>query len=191
MRWTGVCLLLAAAALPAQEIKLPPGLEALAKKASETVEVNLDGSMLKFASKFMDADDPDEAKALKVVKGLKGIYVRSYTFDNEGEYSMADVQQIRAQLQGPGWAPMVKVRSKKAEGNADIFLRMVNEQVTGLFILSAEPKELTVVSIDGSIDPNDIGALGGQFGIPKLKDKVKPSGSSGKSGASAKDNEEE
>lgn len=173
------------------EIKLPPGLEALAKKASETVEVNLDGSMLKFASKFMDASDADEAKALKVVKGLRGIHVRSYTFDNEGEYSMADVQQIRTQLQGPGWMPMVKVRSKKAEGNADIFLRMVNDQVTGLFILSAEPKELTVVSIDGTIDPNDIGALGGQFGIPKLKDRDKPSGSAGKSGASGKNDEEE
>jgi hypothetical protein len=191
MKWMGVCLLLAATALPAQDIKMPASIEALARKASESVEVNLDGTMLRFASKFMDPDDADEAKALNVVKSLRGIVVRSYTFDKKGEYSMSDVQQIRSQLEGPGWTPLVKVRSKKAEGNADIFLRMVNDKVTGLFILSAEPKELTVVGIDGTIDPNDIEVLGGQFGIPKMKDKDRGSAKAGKSGGSAGGKQEE
>ena len=35
-------------------------------------------------------------------------------------------------------------------------------------VITAEPKELTVVNLTGSISPEDLKALGGQFGIPKV-----------------------
>jgi len=36
-------------------------------------------------------------------------------------------------------------------------------------VIAAEPKELTVVSIIGSIKPEDLRDLGGNFGIPKME----------------------
>ena len=40
---------------------------------------------------------------------------------------------------------------------------------TGLAVIAAEPKELTFVHIDGTIDPDTLGKLGGQFGIPNVE----------------------
>lgn len=39
--------------LAAQEFKIPPGLDRLAEKASEVVDVTLDSSMLQLASRFL------------------------------------------------------------------------------------------------------------------------------------------
>jgi hypothetical protein len=35
-------------------------------------------------------------------------------------------------------------------------------------VLSAEPKELTVVNIDGPIDPEQLSELSGHMGIPRF-----------------------
>ena len=96
---------LAAAMLPAwaQEIKMPVNLEALAARADDAVTVTMDKSMLQLAAKFLNDKDDDEADVRKLVAGLDGIYVRSFEFKHEGEYSMADVEAVRAQLQGPAW----------------------------------------------------------------------------------------
>ena len=34
--------------------------------------------------------------------------------------------------------------------------------------IAAEPKELTVVTVDGNIDLSTLAELGGQFGIPQI-----------------------
>ena len=52
-------------------------LEPLAKKASEVVDVNLDGALLKLAAKFM-TEEEDDREGLEIVKNLKGIYVRNF-----------------------------------------------------------------------------------------------------------------
>lgn len=164
-------LLSASLALPAaaQDIKFPVSLEKLAAKAKETVDVTLDGQMLKWATKFMDKDGDVEAK--QITQNLKGIYVRSYEFEKEGEYSPADVEEVRAQLQAPTWQRMVGVRSKKDGDNADIYVKMENGQVNGMVIIAADPHEMTIVNLVGLIDPDQISSLGGEFGIPKMSGK--------------------
>ena len=81
-----------------EDIKLPVNLDKLAERASESVDVTLDESMLQLASKFLSKDDPDEVQVKKLVGKLKGVYVRSFEFEKEGQYSMADVEAIRVQL---------------------------------------------------------------------------------------------
>jgi hypothetical protein len=49
-----------------------------------------------------------------------------------------------------------------------VFVKQEKGQVAGVAIIAAEPKELTIVSIDGTIDLAQLAALGGQFGIPKI-----------------------
>jgi hypothetical protein len=169
--------------LAAQDIKIPPSLDRLADKASDVVDVTLDSSMLQMASKFLSDKDTDEAKAKKLVAGLKGIYVKSFEFDKAGEYDMADVEPIRSQLKAPGWSRIVGVRSKKSGDNAEVYVRNENGKITGLTVIATEPKELTIVNIIGTIDPEQLSELGGHFGIPKID-----AGGAKKGGAAEKDN---
>ena len=85
----------------AQDVKLPADVEKLCSQAKETVEVNMDGPMLRWASKFLSSEDPEEAKCTKVGANLKGIYVGSFEFDKEGAYSPADVEALRSQFHPP------------------------------------------------------------------------------------------
>jgi hypothetical protein len=154
------------------------GLEKLAAKASEVVDVNLDAPMLKLAAKFMDKDDKDDSQLQQMLQNLKGIYVRNYQFDKEGEYSEADVEAIRSQLRSPAWSKIVSVRSKKEGENAEVYLLGSESNVQGLVIISADPKELTVVNLVGPIDLDKLSELGGHMGVPRLKVE-KPEAKSG------------
>src|ERR1041384_7091321 len=89
------------------------GIDHLAAKAHQTVHVTVDERLMKLATKIFDDKDVDEQKVKKVVEGLKGIYVKSFEFDNAGDYSPADLETIRTQLRGPNWTRMVNVTSKK------------------------------------------------------------------------------
>lgn len=177
--------ILPALPIAAQQVRLPPGIEKLADKASNVVDVNLDGAMLQLASRFLSDKDPDEARLKKLVGGLKSIMVKSFEFDHRGEYEQSDLEDVRAQWKGPGWSRIVGVRSKRDGGNADVYLKSDANQFSGVAILVADPTELTIVSIVGTITPEDIRDLPGHFGIPKIdlsngvmgkdKDKNKPS----------------
>jgi hypothetical protein len=153
----------------AEEFKIPD-LEKLAARAKETVDVSLDQSMLQLASGFLSKDDPDESKVKKLVAKLKGIYVRSFEFSKEGEYSASDVQAFRTQLKQPGWSRIVGVKSVEGE-NTEIYVLKTGDQMGGLVVIAAEPKEFTIVHIDGPINPEDLAELSGHMGIPEF---VKP-----------------
>jgi Domain of unknown function (DUF4252) len=155
----------------AQDFKVPPNIERLSAKAKETVEVTMDGPMLRWASKFLSAEDPDEARTAKMVSNLKAIYVRSYEFDHDGGYSRADVEELRAQMQRPEWNKIVGVRSETNGENVDVFVKLANDKMAGIVVIAAEPHELTFVHIDGPIEIDQLADLGGEFGIPKLDTK--------------------
>jgi len=171
---TVVLLLALPVLLRAQEIKLPPDVEKLSVKAKETVEVNMDGPMLRWASKFLSAEDPDEQKAARLITKLKGIYVRSFEFDNPGAYTSAEVEQLRAQFSSPLWSRAVGVRSQREGDNVDVFFKLEDDRMAGIVIIAAEAKELTVVNIVGPIDVDELADLGGEFGIPRLNPKTLP-----------------
>jgi hypothetical protein len=164
----------------AQDFKMPVNLDRLASKASETTEVTLNGHMLQLAAKFMN--DEDDAEAREIVKKLKGIYVRSFQFDSAGAYSDADIEAVRSQLKSPLWEKIVNVRSKKNGENAEIYFKGDNpDRIDGLVIIAADPKELTIVHLDGPLDPIQIEKLGGEFGVPKVE--VHPKAKPAKAGA--------
>jgi hypothetical protein len=162
--------LIVSAAFPlaaeAQGTRINLDFPELAAKASENVDVTLDGAMLRLAGKFLSSTDADERAAKQMINGLSGIYVRSYEFDHEGEYDKAIAQRIRTQL-GPSWQKIVKVTSKTKE-DVDIYADMRGDAITGLLIISAEPKEFTVVNIVGPVDLEKLAGLEGQFGIPHI-----------------------
>lgn len=161
--------LLAGPSAEAQDAKLQINhLDKLAAKAEETVDVTIDGPMLQLATKFLSSKKPDEAKAKELVAGLKGVYVKSFEFDKEGAYSDEDISAIRAQIRAPAWSRIVGVRSKRDRENVEVFTRMEGDKIIGLAIISAEPKELTIVNIVGPIDLDKLSDLEGEFGIPRM-----------------------
>jgi hypothetical protein len=149
--------------------KIPVDLEQLAAKAVEVVDVNMPASMLQFAGNFLNKNNPDEVEAKELIRNLKGICVRSFEFDSEGQYTDEDVRALRSQLSPPVWSSIVNVRSKRDKENVDVYFRSENGTITGLAVIAAEPKELTFVHIDGVINPEQLAKLGGQFGIPKVE----------------------
>jgi Domain of unknown function (DUF4252) len=152
----------------AQDPRLQLGsLDHLATKASQTIDVSIDERLIQIAAKLLSATDPDEAEAKKLVVGLKGVFVKRFEFDTEGQYSTADVEAIRSQLRGPLWSRMVNVINRK-EGNVEVYILLNGDQIGGLTVLSSNPKELTVVNIVGPVDLDKLAKLEGQFGIPEL-----------------------
>lgn len=143
------------------------GLERLQSLADETVDVSLDTSLLSLAARFMNDNDADEAAAKAMVSGLKGVYVRSYEFKDDGAFGAADVDRIRQQLAGPGWSRMAGVRSKKEGAAVDVYLWLDGAKIGGLGILATEPRRFTVVNIVGAIDLDQLRKLEG-FGMPRL-----------------------
>jgi hypothetical protein len=69
-------LVFSAAALHAQRIQidLPASLAA---KATQSVDVTLDGALLRLASKFL-GNDGDERIARDMISNIEGIYLKSY-----------------------------------------------------------------------------------------------------------------
>jgi hypothetical protein len=153
----------------AQEARLKiDHLDKLSERASETVEVTLDERLLQLAAKFLNSNNPEEAKVKELVAGLKGVYVRVFEFDKPGEYAASDVDPLRSQLLSPGWSKIVGVRSRREGNNVDVHIKYQGKSILGLAIITAEPKELTIVNIVGPIDLEKLSQLEGQFGIPKF-----------------------
>src|SRR5215813_6148989 len=70
-------------------------LDHLAAKANQTVDVSIDERLMKTAAKLLSDKDVDEREVKKLVEGLKGIYVKNFEFDTEGQYTAADLETIR------------------------------------------------------------------------------------------------
>lgn len=142
-------------------------LDHLATRASETVDLNFDERVIMAAAKVFNGKDEDEAQIKKLITGLKGVYVKSFEFENDNEYSAADVDSIRSQLREPSWTRLVNVKSKK-DGNVEVYISLTGSQVNGLTVISAEPRELTIVNIVGPVDLEKLASLEGNLGIPDL-----------------------
>src|SRR5690349_20996059 len=110
--WIAVIAAAAAAQLPAQ-LRVN-GLDGLASKAKESVNITLDSSLLQMAGGFLagNTKDADQAKVKDLLNGLKAITVRSFEFNEPGQYKMEDLEPIRAQLRTPGWSKIISSQSK-------------------------------------------------------------------------------
>lgn len=158
-------LLLIPAAVSAQDARIQlDHLNRLAERASETVDVTVDSSMLKQSAGFLAGRGGDNPRLQELIGGIRGIYVKSFKFDKPNAYSDADVEAVRKQVARAGWARIVGVREK--DELTEIYLWKERGENGGLVVISAEADELTVVNIVGRVDLASLAALGPM--IPKL-----------------------
>jgi hypothetical protein len=154
MRRRLLILLAAVAPLAAQGPRLQINLDHLKAKAKEYVNVNLDGSMLGEARKLVG----------EATDGMEGVYVRVLEFDEKGAYTKEDVEALRKQISGPNWKNIIEV----IERDESTWVSVYSEggKTGGFAVISAEPRELTVVNIVGNIDLSRVGKI---RGIPHLR----------------------
>ena len=172
LRLSGLLMLVMAAAsltAQAQSVRLNlDNLKGLEPKAAESVDVSLDGSLLRIAISALKIKDPKQAQIKDAISGIKGIYVRALTFDKEGTYTSSDVDYVREQVRGPGWSKMVGVKSNKEGENVEVYMLMSGSNVDGIAVIAADPKSLVIVNMVGTIDLEKLVQLRGTFGIPDI-----------------------
>jgi hypothetical protein len=169
--WMLVGLLPVLAAAQAGKLVIPDFGD-LAKKATSSVDITLDGDMLKSASHLMGGGGgrgPADTDVSNLVAGLKAITVRSFTFDKPDMYSQQAVEGVLAQVDVPGWRKVISVREKGER--VEIHMRE-NADDGGLLIVSEEPTELTIVNIAGKISLDQLRQLQGHMGVPNLQGMV-------------------
>jgi hypothetical protein len=144
-----------------------PDFSHLASRARDSVDITLDGFLLRLAQKFAAADGENDEE-LAILRDIKSVRVRNFEFDSEDAYSKADVDSVRKQLAGPGWSPLAQVHRRDPQEHVDVFLNMAGDRILGLAVIASEPRSFTIVNVVGNIDIDKLAKLEGQFGIPRV-----------------------
>lgn len=156
-----LCLCLTAFAVQDLDLSFLKGLEA---KATESTDIDLGPEQLKLIMGFANDANSD---LKNLARTISRIQVKTYEFDKEGMYSMAEMENLRQKVKAADFVPLISHKEKK--GFTDIMIRKGPKGANGFIVLSAEPKEVTVVNIVGEIDLASLSKLSGKFGIPEMK----------------------
>jgi hypothetical protein len=145
-----------------------PDFSQLRQKAHESVDLTLDGFLLKIARKFAAQDENKDDDGLQFLNDIKSIRVRNFEFDSDGAYSTDDVESVRKQLAGPGWSALAQVHRREPQEDVDVFINTADGKILGMAVVASEPRSFTIVNIVGNIDIEKLAKIEGQFGIPKV-----------------------
>ena len=138
-----------------------PDFEHLQARAIESVDIHVGAFPLWLAAHFMGEDDPEDVEARAVIKGLRGVHVRSYEFDSDDAYSREDVEKVRRQQ-------VVRIRDRDKRADVVVFIATDGEKINGIAVIASEPREFTIVHVVGNIDVDKLARLQGSLGVPHL-----------------------
>src|ERR1035438_3330944 len=138
-----VALLLTAAVVPLAAQSLQLSLDNVASKAKSSSDISVPLPMLQMASGFLSKDKSMDPQVQKLIAGLKNISVKKYSFDEEGQYRAEDLLPVRDQLRAAGWGVLIGKHEKG--DNTDIWAKSEGGLMTGIAIMKAEPKQVTVI----------------------------------------------
>lgn len=164
-------------AAPASAQKLELKFDALAARASDKAEFDLDGALLRLATRYgsVKKEHNDKESAGDPLSGIREVHVRNYEFDQTGAYSDKDLEPLRKQLTGAsGWSRVINVKEK--DENTEIFLSTQGGNVTGCLIVNQEAKGLTVVHLVGTVtlaQAKDLVDSDGLHGLAAMADLSK------------------
>lgn len=144
----------------------PANLDALFNEEAR-VEVNLRGAILRLVAEASRNDEPEFAS---MVDDLRGIFVRQYALSSARSSAPGQIRELARSFERDGWETLVRVRDDGED--VFIYLDTSGDVINGLVVMSLdeEEDEATFVTIDGRIDPAQIGRLGSTFDVPELED---------------------
>ena len=150
-----------------------PDFSGLAEKASESVDISLEGEQLKSVGSMFGGGKgaPNEAQFAEMLKGVQGIHVKVFEFDKPGQYSMRDIETVVRQVEREGWKKIMSMRDE--EDRVELWMRDDHED-GGMFFVASEPDELVLINIVGKVNLQVLSQLGGRMGVPNLSGILGP-----------------
>jgi hypothetical protein len=168
-----LCGLLATSFAAAQQDKLQlDHLNWLASRATESIEVSLDQTALRALTRLAPLTGREHEKLSALSSRLKGVYVRGYEFEREGEFTTDDIEAIRSQLRAPGWTRVVQVGGRNGS-NEEVFLKQGNDDIDAYAVVSSAPQKICVINVIGPLKLDDIGLLDREYGISNCSKRSK------------------
>jgi len=132
-----------------------------------SVEINLEGPLLRMVAESTQGDDPAFSK---LMAGLKAIRVQVFPLKGSGgaEALRPKIDRALRWLEERGWQSTVRVRDKQDE--TYIYVKQADGQIVGLTILTlGSDQEAALINIVGKLDPAQIGRLGRSLDLPQLQ----------------------
>lgn len=134
-----------------------------------SVEINLQGPLLRMVAGATRGDDPGFAS---VIANLQSIQLRVFPVAATAQESVkGKVGRATRWLEDRGWMPTLRVKENGSESY--IYLKEADGKIQGLTLLALDGDEATVINIVGRIDPEQIGRLAQTLNMPQL-DKAAP-----------------
>jgi len=122
------------------------------------VQINVTGIALTFARNLIAQSDPDTAKLLE---GLRGIKLRVYHAEDNMRQVNSFIANATEELEDAGWQSVLSVQNETA--NVRIHMQMTETDVTGLTLMLFDGAEAVFLNIDGSVSAADLGAVMAAF----------------------------
>lgn len=139
------------------------------------VEVNLQTPLLKFASIFVDKEEPAVAA---VIRNLKQVRVNVVGFNDETrDETTARVRSIRQDLEQQGWTKVVTVQESNEVEDVAVFVKMNDtDTIDGVVVtvIARDERQAVLVNVVGDIRPEQIAALGKSLNVPSLSKLTMP-----------------
>ncbi len=133
------------------------------------VEVNLHAPLLKFASIFVDQQEPEVAALIRTIKHVR---VNVVGYDETTRADTTDrVEGIRRELESQGWTQMVTVKEMADAEDVAVFVSMgADDSVDGIVVtvIDSRKKEVVFVNLVGNIRPEQIATIGKRLNIDPL-----------------------
>lgn len=146
---------------------IPRNMDAVSRHASFRTDFTFDRTMLELANNFIEDED-----TRRVVAKLNGISVHCYKFSVPGLYDLGSLEAVRQQYQDRGWKHLVTSQSQHDpyddQGRTDVWIRFEHTNVEGAVVMLANPTNVDLIAINGTISPLDLLHLRGHFGIPRF-----------------------
>ncbi len=146
-----------------------------------SVEINIEGALLRMVAETVKGEDPDLSSLLSNLRSIR-VQVMPLEDGNESLVKTSIGRAVRW-LEGQGWKSTVRVREKGQETH--IYLKETDGKVMGMTVLAMGEGEAVVINIAGRFDPAEIGRISrglnidmdlpGMDKVPSGDSKKKPS----------------
>ena len=125
--------------------KLELKFDALAARASDKAEIDLDSNLLRLFLQMSGEKDRDG-----LLNNVRAIHVRTYTFAKTGEYSQKDLEPLRSQVSAQSrWSRVIN--QKESEQTTEIWVAADGTKLGACLSVATEEKELSVVYLEGTM----------------------------------------
>lgn len=134
----------------------------------ELVEINIPGGMLQGISKGLASEEPEAAKALDGLTGVKALVVT--VKPEKVEAAFARVRGLSDELVAKGFHPIARIRDKESAVTVLSGQATPDGKIDGLVVLvfDREDRELVVCEIGGAFDLSQLAAISERLDIPGL-----------------------